>query len=292
MQQQISEVGKRAWRFCRGFDVSRVEDRLDTFSKGIEELKSVVEEVNDGSTSKFVSDAVLELVALRAASLLEEYLEALFYDSILGEHPCQSVGSLLSVSDRTEADLLIYSGGKQRENYLTWLPIDSTLIRAEAYLSDGLPFSWLRNRQVELDALKELSIARNAVAHPSAYAFDQLKTLSGKKGYNVDRPADYLRSIRADSIEILILLTQTEIIARALAQENEPRANVILQPESPFNNGQKARAGKYFCRRCEAEIELEQTSNLPKCSQCSTSNRCAVCGHTRGSNTMWERIVA
>lgn len=269
--------------------MSELDEAKTRVVDGIEALKSVILDAQAAQIQEATLDGVVELAALRAFSLLETYLEEVFYLSMLSRHACAAIGSVLPVTTRSEVELLIYSDGRRRENYLTWLPYDVTVDRAESYLLGGQPYSWLRFRPVELAALKELTVIRNAVAHPSAYASSLLADLAQLKGYQVSRPADYLKSIRSGSWEVLLTLTQVSVVARALAESSEMGADAILQPESVFQAAQKAAPGTYLCSHCGHERTVEVKSKLGACPTCGVVERCVECGRSRTSSTTWTR---
>lgn len=268
-----------------------LEDASQRIADGISDLKAVIVDAQGATVSAGTLASVVELAALRTSSLLEDFLEELFYVSMLSEHVAPNVGPNLPVATRSEVDLLIYSDGRRRENYLTWLPFDVSLDRATAYLVAGQPFSWLRYRQVEVDALKELTIVRNAVAHPSSYAQGLLAELATKKGYQVLRPADYLQSLRGGSSEVLTLLTQVGVIAEALVAASENDADALLQPESLFNVGQKAPAGEFACTQCGHAHFVAVAEKLVTCPACGVVTRCPTCNKVQASSTTWRRAI-
>lgn len=272
--------------------MSELGDAATLIADGIKDLKAVIIDAQGVSVAPATLASVVELAALRASSLLEEFLEELFYISMLSQHVAPDIGPVIAVAARSEVDLLIYSDGRRRENYLTWLPFDMSLDRAIAYLVAGQPFSWLRYRQVEVAALKELTVARNAVAHPSAYAQNLLSNLATKKGYQITRPADYLQSIRGGSSEVLTLLTQVGVIAEALAATRELDADALLQPELPFAVGQKAPAGEFVCRQCGFVHIVAVIEQLAACPQCGVVSRCPTCDKVRAASTTWQRTIA
>lgn len=268
-----------------------VPEAVGRLTDGVNALKKVVLDAQQSGVEDATLDSVVELVALRTSSLFESFLEELFYLCMLSSHTDASVAPVLPVSSRAEADLLIYSGGKRRENYLTWLPFDATVDRADAYLDRGAPFTWLRYRQVEMSAIKELTVVRNAVAHPSAYASRLLEQLVTAKGYLGSRPADYLRSLRTGVWEVLLLLTQVSIIAEALGASSEADADVLLQPEEPFQAGQKAPPGEFECRHCAHARSLSTAAKLGACPQCGVTENCSACGRAKASSTTWKRLI-
>ncbi|WP_182376012.1 hypothetical protein [Nocardioides sp. WS12] len=271
--------------------MSELDDVRTRLTVGIEALKNVVLDAQASKIQEATVESVVELVALRAFSLLETYLEEVFYLSMLAQHDCAGIGPVLPVSNRSEIELLIFSDGRRRENYLTWLPYDVAADRADSYLVGGQPFSWLRYRDVELATLKELTIVRNAVAHPSAYAATLLSELALGKGYQVVRPADYLKSLRTGAWEVMHMLTQVTVIASGLAEASELAADALFQPEPPFQAARKAPPGTYFCSHCGREEGLTVKAKLGNCRDCGLIERCTECGRSKASSTTWLRQV-
>lgn len=268
-----------------------VDDAMDALLGGIDELKRSVAEALSVGVSQATLSSVVELSTVQASSLLEDFLEEIFYLSMLGEHPQVSAGSILQVHARTEVELLIFAEGSRREKYLDWLPMDRTQDRAKTYLIDGRPFDRVRYRSVEKRALAELTIIRNAVAHRGSYANERLLRLAAEKGYHVSRPADYLLSIRGGDPEVLLLLTQVELVGRALAAATDPTAEGFLQPEDPFTEAQIARPGLYLCVGCGRAADVSTEQKLGQCADCGITTTCPACHRSTKSGSRWQREI-
>ncbi|MGK2876360.1 MAG: hypothetical protein ACSLEW_12085 [Nocardioides sp.] len=96
--------------------MSEVDDVRADLTDGIDALKSVVLDAQASKIQQATLDGVVELVALRTSSLLETFLEDVFYLSALAQHGCSEIGPVLAVSTRSEVELLVYSEGRRREN--------------------------------------------------------------------------------------------------------------------------------------------------------------------------------
>lgn len=268
-----------------------VEDATSKLVKGVDELKAAILDAQSAQIAAETLYSVVELSALQASSLLEDFLEELFYLCMLGKHPLTEARAVIPLASRRDVNLLIYSDGRRREKYLNWLPWDRIEARADAYLEDGRPFDRIRYRPVETRALSELTTVRNAVAHSGAFASQVLIDLGSQKGYKVNRPADYLLSLRSGFTEVLLLMTQVEIIARALSADSDISADSLLQPETPFKSAQPAPAGEYKCLRC-GQIEVISTrGKVGVCPNCGTTTKCPTCGRLTVSSSEWKRSI-
>jgi predicted RNA-binding Zn-ribbon protein involved in translation (DUF1610 family) len=267
-----------------------LDNALDSLLTGIRDLKSTIDDAKAASIAPRTRSSVVELAALHGSSLFEVYLEELFYVAMLSEHPSSRVRPILTVRSRHDVELLIYMEGQRRERYLDWLPWRRTEERAKAYLYEGRPFDRIWFRNVELRSLEELTVVRNAVAHPGTYAHNKLIELAAARGLTIARPADFLLSSRAGSSEVLLLLTQVEIISMALADASDVVADSRLQPERLFDDKETAPVGQFQCSGCDHEMTAPTPRRLGRCPSCGTVTRCATCGQTFGARTRWRRV--
>lgn len=74
-----------------------VDDAMDALLGGIDELKRSVADALSVGVSQATLSSVVELSTVQASSLLEDFLEEIFYLSMLGEHPQVSAGPILQV---------------------------------------------------------------------------------------------------------------------------------------------------------------------------------------------------
>lgn len=242
--------------------------------------------------SKNTLDNLVELATLRTHSLLEAFLQELFYLCLLNDASVPGAGSVLPVSNRDEADLLLMKSGSRTEKFLSWLPLDELLSRAEIYLAAGHPFSRLRYREVEKRSIKDLLIVRNTVAHPSDYAHAQFLELAKQRSYQVTRAADFLLSTRGGASEVLIMMTRAEIIAKGLLAPTDVEADALLEPESDFTAVQKSPAGTYECLRCQSLTTLSARGSIGPCASCEPLSACVHCGRIPGAASKWRRIIS
>jgi len=254
-------------------------------------LTDVIIDARGASIKDKTLHSVVELCALRVYSILEEFLQRLFYQTMLAEETEGNGKPKFQVATQDELELLLFNTGSRREKYLDWLPYDVTLGRAEAYLVGGAPFSRLKYRPVELRAVAELAILRNAIAHPSDYAGRKFQELARLRSYTSDSPAEYLLSIRSGEPEVLHLVARSSTIVQGLTSTSDCDANNLMEPERPFEAEKKAPLGKFLCAGCGGEQELpEEGTVLAACTHCLVLNRCEACGRTTRVSPTWTRI--
>lgn len=258
----------------------------------LQTLKAVVVNASaaqaHGAITADSRDAAVEFCLVRSALLVESLLEDLFYLCMLGGFP----GSppVVPVTTQAEVDLLLRSSTKP-EPYLDWLPYkDRTLSRAGKYLLDGGPFPRLAYRRVELGALDDLTVLRNAAAHRSTKAINAFTALCAKNRYPSRRPADYLLSLRQGAPEILHMLARLERVAEGLAATTDVAAAAYLEPEDQFQHDGKSPVGTYECTTCAAVKTLTSAAPIGLCSNCGSKTKCSACGRRDVSSPPWRRL--
>lgn len=264
---------------------------LEGFLVAIRDLRDTLEDALASKLDASTIDTVVELVLLRSFSVTEELLRELFYACMLGDDSIPGSGGVVSVSERAHADLLLLSTGDREVAYLSWLPASRALDAARRYLKPSNPFERLRYRDVELTTLRELTIVRNAVAHPDSDAMRKFQELAESRGYPHSRPARYLLSQRGGELEIRLLLARLERIGRGLTEMDEETAASLLESERPFQSGSAAPIGSFACTRCGSEIKLEIPAKLPVCPTCPAPVKCETCGHERKASSTWRRVL-
>ena len=258
-----------------------IDDAEARLSTGIAELKKSISEAQVAAISPTTLNIVVELCAVQGSSLLEDFFEECFYLCMLGDHPTPDVRSTLTVNSRSEVEILIYSDQRRERMWA----------RASAYLEGGRPFDRVAFRPVERRALDELAIVRNAAAHPGSYAFQRLLDLARQKGAVVSRPGDYLLGVRGGQSEVLLLLTQIELIGKAIVAATVSAANSMLQPEQEFTEDQRVPAGRYTCVGCGHGMIAAAPMKIGLCPICATTSRCSSCGHKFSSGSNWNRVL-
>lgn len=268
------------------------------YSTKIAGLKGILQDSENAYSRQHLQVAsyhsVVELAHLQAVSLFETFLEELFIDCMLGSSGQPGVAGALAPTSRAEVELMIYAEGRRRQKYLSWLPFGETLDRATAYLVDGQPFSRLKYRPTELGAMTEAVTVRNAVAHASGHAFEQLKSLATGRSYQVSRPADYLLSTRSGDSEVMLNLTMLDLIANGLASASETVADTILNAEKIFSDSEKSPPGNYVCQSCTIAVKSQSAvGQLGNCSSCAgPPSTCSSCGRRQGRHsTQWRRLL-
>lgn len=138
--------------------------------------------------------SVYEALFLKAVTLLESFLEELFFAVLhgkcsLGSHrarPC-----VHAPTRKKQMTTIIFG----RDKYLDWIPYQKTLDRAKLYLVKGRPFSNLPD-QLKSD-IKQISLIRHAIAHRSAHSQSEFRnTLIGNAPLRAREktPSGFLRS--------------------------------------------------------------------------------------------------
>ena len=119
---------------------------------------------------------------------LERLFVGLLRNRFVSDH--SNIKPLIQVNSDKVAHAIIRSG----RPYADWLPYDHTKKRAEAFFSQGKPFTTLTSN--ELRPYRELGIIRNALAHQSSSSKKRFETqIIGDKPLPSEqqRPAGYLR---------------------------------------------------------------------------------------------------
>jgi hypothetical protein len=266
-------------------------DLVQVLRNSIDALKDTIRDAQSKSVAPETLSNLVELATLRVFSVLETFLQELFYLCMLKDGTVSGQGAVIAVSTREEADLLLLTAGARREKYLSWLPLDRTLDLAETFLLESHPFDRLRYRQTEKRAVDELTIVRNAVAHPSDHARAEFVILARSKGYPTIRAADYLLSTRGGNQEILLLMTRVELIAAGLAAASDLDADGILEAESQFQAQAKAPKGLFECVRCGNQVVQAARGKLGACRSCEPIEACSCCGKMPTPTTTWRRVL-
>ena len=154
-----------------------------------------------GQSAPTTYESTAELCVLQLHSQFETFVEELFLSCLLGESGIE-VDRLISPAGRDHAYSLLVRGQGRETDYLTWLPFQITLERAEKLFAFGRPLARITCRPPVLDGLRELMIVRNSVAHPSQLAFRRLKKLAESRSYTISRSSDFLLAVRHGRTEL------------------------------------------------------------------------------------------
>lgn len=269
--------------------MSNSSESLEYLLREIDDLKRAIVDAKSVQLEPATVDNVVELALLRSFSILEHYLEEIFYLCMLGDASVSGEGSLVAVDDRSQVDLILMATADRKVPYLSWLPLKRLLEAADRFLSPNHPFERLRYRDIELNAMIELTTVRDAVAHSSSPATAKLNALSQQKGYALGRPARYLLSTRSGDLEILLLMTRIELIAKAVQAPSESAGAVHLEPERLFSSGSNAPGGTYECKRCSTVIQRASYGAMAVCAACTSQSPCPTCGQTQRASSQWVR---
>lgn len=261
-------------------------------------LQDLRDSVNDaesafqaGHLRRATRDDVVELALVRGMGLLEEFLGDLFLLGLQGKLGGEVIPTH-PVSGPDEAALLVVGAdGSPDVRYISWLPFkERTIKRAERLLEHAEPFGRLRYRSSEREALADLTIVRNRVAHDSESARSKFEELARRRGYPSGRAADYLVSTRGGSSEVLLGLAAIESISAGLADPTEAGSRGRLTTEDPFDAQSLAPPGSYECRRGRHGTATASYSALGECVACPAPSVCPTCGRRENAKTLWERL--
>jgi hypothetical protein len=260
---------------------------MTAFESRVNELITTSEEADRALAKKTLStasrDSVVELVHLRATSLMEAFVEDLFFEVVVGLSGIPSVATVLAFPSTEAARDILVPPGK----FPTWLDIDETRVRADPLVSSN-PFSRLRYRSVEKRLLDESTIVRNAIAHDSGIAKAKFDLLVKDRAYVARRPADYLLSQRGGQAEGTLALRGLVLIGNALTAESDADAHAFLNPARPFASNESIDAGRFECETCGTLLDHPGSRKLGICPTCAPTLRCATCKNTRGSS--WRLV--
>ena|ERR1035437_1777113 len=271
--------------------MSTSQECLNELNAELDDLKAAIQDAQGAKLAPNTVNNVVELTLLRSFSVLEHFVERIFYLCMLNDPSVSGSGSLVPIVNASQADLLLMSAGDRTLPFLSWLPAARFLEAADKYLAQGHPFGRVRYRRTEIDALSEMVIVRNAVAHADSPAMTKFQELARSKRYAIKRPAEYLLSTRSGQLEVLLLMTRVELIARALVAPSDAAADKILEPESPFLAPQRAPVGAYRCKRCDFQVENLHPGQLGACPNCEVMTACVSCGRTPTPSSLWQRDV-
>lgn len=256
---------------------------MTAFEERVDELIITSEEADRALAKRTLStpsrDSVVELVHLRATSLMEAFVEDLFFELVLGVAGLPSVVPVLTFPTADSARSILVAPGR----FPIWLDFDETRVRAEPLVSSN-PFSRLRYRSVEKRLLAESTIVRNAIAHDSGTAKAKFDALAKDRSYVAGRPAEYLLSQRGGQPEGTLVLRGMVLIGNALTASTDAEAQAFLNPPRSFSSNEKVDAGQFECEACGTTLNHPGSQKLGICVTCAPTLRCATCRNSRSSS--------
>jgi hypothetical protein len=264
------------------------KDLMTAFQARVNELIKTSEEAERALGKKTLSsasrDSVVELVHLRATSLMEAFVEDLFFELVLGLSGVAGVVPALTFPTADTARSILVAPGR----FPSWLDFEETRVRADPLINEN-PFSRLQYRAVEKKLLNESTIVRNAIAHDSGTAKSKFEALAKGRAYVARRPADYLLSQRGGQAEGTLALLGMVLIAKALTANSDADAEAFLNPPRLFTSDERIDAGRFECEACSTVLNHPGSQKLGICPTCAPTLRCATCKNTRSSS--WRLIV-
>jgi hypothetical protein len=170
---------------------------LDELKLGLEAVEHTRQRMERLYGSKQIAlrdlHTAYEALFLRAVVRFEAFLETLFIQILEGKtsYPAKRVQVKMSASSKSALMEILL----QDRKFLTWLPIQDTLKRANLYLKDGRPFEELDPNARNM--LSTVTRIRNAIAHSSDHAADEFrdKVIGSRVLRSSEKtPAGFLRS--------------------------------------------------------------------------------------------------
>ena len=113
-------------------------------------------------------ESLYEGLFLRAVVGFEDLLQDVFFAVLSGKSSKKAWTPIVTGRMRDLRRCIF-----DQKRYLDWLPYRNTVGRANLYLSHGLPFTLLDDRQKTL--LNSIVCIRNAIAHPSEFALEKFR---------------------------------------------------------------------------------------------------------------------
>lgn len=268
------------------------QDALQRFHSGLAELSKTADEALDShsSLSPETRSSIVELAALRAASLFEELTKSILTLSLMEDPSVPSEGALLPARDDDDLRILLRTQGASSRDWISFTKVQEMLAVADNYLKPGHAFDRIRYRNDDRQAIEDLRILRNAVAHPSEAAEREFRQLAARKRYQAARPAAYLLSKSSGVEEVRLLLARIRDIGTGLLERDPGKLENYFQPERSISGVEKAAAGDYECASCGNARMLANAGKLGTCDACPPPTPCSHCGNVSKRETLWRHL--
>lgn len=249
---------------------SRLESRISRTKHTLTEASTLRAR---GQLTQRSLDAIAESSFASSYAAFEQFIEDIFFASLLGDTAVQGAVGIVKFADRAQAELIIIDRGK----YLTWLPWDRGIqINAARYLVDGLPFSRIERHDDERALLEESRLLRNAIAHASSSAMKSVHRFTSSMPVRRRTVAGYLQASSQGATRADVLMNNFRAVASALTRPTTVEAKKFLSPERPYSTGDTPGQGLFLCLRCRMRHVVRGTrSALPGCSQCNGNRKAA-----------------
>lgn len=247
---------------------------LSRFTRKVRQLDTVTTDAKrlfrQGRLKQQSLDAIYEGAFLGLYTSFESFIESLFYSCVLGQSGLIGVGGVVRVADRAQAEMLVR--GQQR--YVKWLPYAENVLDLGArWLVRGSPFGRMRGHDVEITALEDARVVRNAIAHESGSTSKAAARLVGAMRPYRRHPAGYLQHLRQGREEYERLALNFVQIAGALCGTDESAAHRGLSSIVRQSGAKVPQSGSWMCRICRVSRRINVIGVvLPECSRCGATN--------------------
>lgn len=239
------------------------------FETEMRQLVAVAASGAGSATPRDVTERLLEAVFLNAVTAFESFLEQLFFKSVTGAVRTGGIKPVTRLKDEDTARRMII---RPREKYVTWLPIEDAISRADVYLVSGKPFSRVATRGAAKGLLTRALTVRNAIAHRSGHAKVRFDEMVG--GRHATAGA-YLAAASGGGRMCEEFLAELGRLVHGLCASDEAQAEHILGPPDPIPAGAKPGAGNFVCLVCASAYTIVAGQAL-ECAVCDP--RCTTCG--------------
>ncbi len=252
---------------------SRARRLANGLSTELAELRQVA--AGGASLPPATRARLLEAVFVRAFTEFEWFLEELFFAVLTRATRIENAGPRVGIRDPALARVITSSG----QRYLSWLPLEDTVARAERLLLGGEPFVRLATRSTVRTDLKRGQAIRNATAHKSQDALARFQAVTSN---SYSTAGDFLASSAGGSTACDAILADLSRYGHALVG-TRAQAEHLLGPRDAFRARAKPGAGSYVCQGCGAIYVLTDAQTRLGCPPCDPP--CAACGHRSESAT-------
>lgn len=235
------------------------------------DLRTLITGVDTTTLGANVFERLLEAVFMSAYTAFEDFLERLFFSIVCGRYTPFGVAARVIFRDEPTARGIVVP---PEMRWVSWLPIDDTIARANRYIADALPFAHLRRRGAWKSHLRRAQVIRNAIGHRTEETRASFIKLVDPR-YRT--PGDYLASASGGGTVCEAFIEYFGRIAAGLVATTEDDVVNYLGDVDLLVSGAKPGAGTYACAVCGNSYTIADGEPLV-CAVCDPP--CPSCGQT------------
>lgn len=255
-------------------------DPSDQLRTELGDLRTLLSGVDRSSLGAQVFERLLEAVFMSAYTAFEDFLERLFFAIVCGTYLPLDAAPVVTFPDEASARGIVVPPDRR---YVSWLPIDETIVRASRYMREALPFSHLRRRGVWKSHLRYAQVVRNAIGHRT----DETRATFNKLiDPRYATPGDYLASASSTGTVCEAFIEYFGRIAAGLCATVEADVLSYLGPTDSLVSAAKPEAGTYQCTVCNNTYTIAAGDALI-CPVCDPP--CPSCGQTITSTARFNK---